>query len=330
VRTGDNRVLPSAPRALEIALEAHHPVPPQVAGHDQPSLPPQGDRLPAGRRRRVVDRRARGQVGIPDEECLRRILNQERAFSEAGKLLRAPPIGHQPGAICRRLDRDAGRSPALLQVGGALPRRLKDETRPSIIPFQKTPSLLGAVAPEPALHQPDRVGMTLGESHRIGQIGVRLRHRRQRLGLGAEAPEHRVHEPAGTRPAFLSRERHTGIHRRVRRDPVENHQLVRAETEQVLQPRRHPRPVSGDQRRKAGIEGLLASQHARRHLVREPAVVVVQLPERAIEGRVERATGAHLGEDVERCSSRGQASDCRHRGWAIGYRLSADCLIADS
>ena len=80
--------------------------------------------------------------------------------------------------------------------------------------------------------------------------------------------------PPARGPAFLPRERHAGIHRRVRRDPVEDDQLVRAEPEQVLQagaaPWTSPLVTSGSE---AGIEGALSPQHPRGHLVRQPPVV---------------------------------------------------------
>ena len=162
-------------------------------------------------------------------------------------------------------------------------------------------------APEPSLHQPERVGVTPGERFRIQETRSSIGRRCHGLGLRPEAPQHRVHEPAGPRPAFLSRERHAGIHGRMRRDPIQDHQLVGAETEQVLEPGGHLGPFPGHQRSEAGIECLLSPQYPRDHLVREPAVVFIQLFERPIERRVERSSRADLREHVEGRSSGGQA-----------------------
>ena len=202
-RVRHDRVLSTTAGAPEIVREALHPVPAHVPRDHQSSFAPERQRLPAGRRSGVVDRRAGGQVGIPGEQRLRRVLHQERAIGIPRQLLRATPVRHQPGSVRRRLDRDAGRSPKSLQVGGASPRGLEDEARPPIVPLQEAAGLFRTEAPEPSLHQPERMGVTPGERFRIQETRSSIGRRCHGLGLRPEAPQHRVHEPAGPRPAFL-------------------------------------------------------------------------------------------------------------------------------
>jgi hypothetical protein len=142
---------------------------------------------------------------------------------------------------------------------------------------------------------------------------VRSRRVGRRLGRRAKAAQDGVDESSGSRPALLARERDAGVHRGVRRHSIELDDLVRAEPEQVLKPGRHLGPLAGHQRCEPGVERALAAEDAGRHLVREPAVRLVEAPERAIERGVERPPGADLGQHVQRGAARGQASRQGHR-----------------
>ena len=230
-------MLAAAARAAEVVGQAAHPRPIHVARDHHPRLAAERDRLPAGRGGRVVQGDPLRQVGVPGEQRLRRVLHHEGALGESGQVFRPPAIGHESGAEGRRLDGDPGCLPAPLQLAQPGACRLEHEAGPTVVPLQEPAGLVRAEAPEPALHQPRRVRMPLGQLRRgLGRPRV---FRRLERRLCSEAPQHRVHEPAGAWPAALPRERHAGVHRGVGRHAVERDELVGAEPEEILEPGWH-------------------------------------------------------------------------------------------
>jgi hypothetical protein len=285
-----------------------------VAGDDDGRLATERDGLAARRSGRVVHRGASRQIGVPREQRLGRVLHHERALREPGQLVRPASAGHETRAVGCGLGRDPGNAPAALQLRGTLSRRLEHEQGPAVVPLQEPPGLLGSEPREPALDQPFGVRVPPGEPGRVHRLLLRRPLRPcRRFGLRVQAAQHRVDEPSGARSAFLASQRDRRVHRCVRRHPVESDQLIRAEPEQVLQSRRDFGPVAGHQRREPGIERLLPAQDAGGHLVRQPAVVILQLPQRPVERRIQRPAGAHLGQDVKRSSPRRQPLVGGHR-----------------
>lgn len=90
-------------------------------------------------------------------------------------------------------------------------------------------------------------------------------------------------------------------------NPVEVKQLVRAELEDPPEPRCHGIEPSVDQRRECAVQFPGVSQHARRQLVREAAVPLVQRSDRLVPRGVERRAAGNPVQDGERRAAGGQA-----------------------
>ena len=174
--------------------------------------------------------------------------------------LRATPVGHQPGAVRRRLDRDAGRSPKRLQRRRRFARAgWRTRRGPACCSIRSSAAgLFRTEALEPTLHQPERVGVTPGERFRIREPGTRSAAAAM-ARAASQASQHRVHEarrPAARRPPCASATLVSTAACAGTRSS--DRELIGAETEHVLKLAGHAGPSAGHQRREPGIERLLS------------------------------------------------------------------------
>jgi hypothetical protein len=117
-----------------------------------------------------------------------------------------------------------------------------------------------------------------------------------RRGTGwklGNAAEDSVGESADSFTDALAGQCHAGRDSGVRRDAIENAQLVRSEPEHIEECRAERSEPARDEVRQHAVERLRVPQHTRGEFVRQPAVGIGEREERAVEGDIEGDAPAH-------------------------------------